>query len=152
MRCFFSPLLKVISRNWLAGLIYQWLDIWFNLFIRFESTHDVSRGMVAPFDRKALWQGKNENHFRPYLITPFTVSNCVCSADAGLVSVSDTKSCLISAKWDLLHYSSTFCQSFFSLLCFFAAVSILLSRQKSLYYGRMIPYFRSHNFATASIW
>jgi hypothetical protein len=38
---------------------------------RFESTHDVLRGMVAPFDRKALWQGKNENNFRPYLITPF---------------------------------------------------------------------------------
>ena len=54
--------------------------------------------MVAPFDRKALWQGKNENHFRPYLITPFAVSNCVCSADAGLMSASDAKSFLISAK------------------------------------------------------
>ena len=75
--------------------------------------------MVAPFDRKALWQGKNENHFRPYLITPFAVSNCVCSADAGLMSASDAKSFLISANGDLLHYSSTFCQSFFSLFGYF---------------------------------
>lgn len=80
-----------------------------------QSTHDFSRGMLAPFDRKAPSQGKNENYFRPYLITPFAVSNCVRSEDAGLVSVSDKNSFPFLGKKNVYIIPEYFVNLFLSL-------------------------------------
>jgi len=79
-----------------------------------QSTHDFSRGMLAPFDRKAPSQGKIEHYFRPYLITPFAVSNCVCSDDAGFVSASDKNSFLFLAKRNIYIIPEYFVNLFLS--------------------------------------
>jgi hypothetical protein len=89
--------------------------------------------MVAPCDRKALWQGKNDKHFRPYLITPFAVSNYICKPKSILMSVRDTKIFLKLHKFTIYTYK-IFCQSFFSFFSY-------LFRNRSLWIIYVNCYF-----------
>jgi hypothetical protein len=144
---------------------------------------------------KPFGKEKNENHFRPYLITPFGVSDYICKPNSILMSVRDTKIFLIFNKFKYIYTYKIFCQSFFSLFgylfrnrslwiiyvnCYFylfcmprssgrwywgaflpalwnakpiplgGFINPVIPSKLSLH-RRMIPYFRRHNFATASI-